>query len=402
MNTEEILRLHGQEHILATLKRLHGERRAALEREIAAVDWGMLSLRERVRPSGNISPIEGLSVEELQKRAPEFAAIGKEAIKAGKLAAVLLAGGQGTRLGSDAPKGTFNMGIKRNLPIFGLLMERLKSVSSACGAYIPLAVMTSEKNDLETRAFFRERSFFGYPENYVDFFVQDTAPSVDFNGKLLLENEGALVRSPNGNGGWYSSLVRSGLLSKAEYRAVAWFNAFAVDNVLQHIADPVFLGATIKSGCKTGAKVVKKARPEERVGVLCLEDGRPRVVEYYELPPEMAHERDENGELAYRYGVILNYLFERAALESIAHLGIPVHVVAKKIPYWSEERGTVEPEEPNGYKFETLILDLVERMGSCLPCEVVREREFAPVKNREGVDSVDTARELLRKNGVEL
>ncbi len=181
-----------------------------------------------------------------------------------------------------------------------------------------------------------------------------------------------------------------------------WFNVFAVDNVLQNIADPVFLGATIASGCKTGAKVVKKTCPEERVGVLCLEDGVPRVVEYYELPPEMAFARDADGELSYRFGVILNYLFEKNKLEEIADKGIPVHVVEKKIPYCDESGERIVPKQPNGYKFETLILDLIALMGSCLPCEVVREREFAPVKNAQGVDSVETARALLIKNGVKL
>lgn len=402
MNLEEQLVLHGQEHILRVLKGLQGAEREAFERRLAAIDWDVLSSRESVRPCGTIEPIEGLSVQEIAARREEFFAVGKKALQEGKLAAVLLAGGQGTRLGSDRPKGTYNMGIHRRLSIFELLMEHLKEVCAQCKCTVPLAVMTSEKNDADTRAFFEEHGYFGYPSEYVGFFVQDMAPSVDFDGKLLLEEKGALALSPNGNGGWYSSLVRSGLLKNAVYKSVEWFNVFAVDNVLQRIADPVFLGATIASGCKTGAKVVKKACPEERVGVLCLEDKKPRVVEYYELSEEMANARDKDGELSYRYGVILNYLFERATLESIAGEGIPVHVVEKKIPCLDERGEKVFPEKPNGYKFETLILDLIALMGSCLPCEVEREREFAPVKNATGVDSVESARALLQKNGVEL
>ncbi len=402
MDIKKVLLSHGQEHILRVLQKAEGAQKTALERQIAQIDWDTLALRESVRPCGKIEPIAGLSVQDIAARKEEFAKIGTAAIREGKLAAVLLAGGQGTRLGSDKPKGAFNMGLTRDLPIFGLLMDRLKEVCSVCSAYVPLAVMTSGKNDEETRAFFKEHGYFGYPEEYIGFFVQDTAACVDFNGKLLLEEKNTIAGAPNGNGGWYSSLVRSGLLQEKVYRNVQWFNVFAVDNVLQNIADPVFLGATIASGCKTGAKVVKKTCPEERVGVLCLEDGVPRVVEYYELPPEMAFARDSDGELSYRFGVILNYLFEKNKLEEIADKGIPVHVVEKKIPYCNESGERIVPEQPNGYKFETLILDLIALMGSCLPCEVVREREFAPVKNAQGVDSVETARALLIQNGVKL
>ncbi|MCI8500029.1 MAG: UDPGP type 1 family protein [Clostridia bacterium] len=402
MEIEKRLLSHGQEHILRVWQKAQGEEKAALERQIAAIDWDMLGLRESVRPCGKIEPISGISAEELDKRKEELFTIGAQTLREGKLAAVLLAGGQGTRLGSDKPKGAFDMGLTRHLPIFGLLMENLKAACAACSAIVPLAVMTSAKNDGETRAFFKEHGFFGYPEEYVGFFVQDTAACVDFNGKLLLEEKNTLAAAPNGNGGWYTSLVRSGLLEREAFKTVQWFNVFAVDNVLQKIADPVFLGATLTSGCKTGAKVVKKVCPEERVGVLCLENGVPRVVEYYELPSDMANARDTDGELLYRYGVTLNYLFEKNKLEEIAGRGIPVHVVEKKIPYLDERGNKVVPERPNGYKFETLILDLVALMGSCLPCEVVREREFAPVKNAQGVDSVETARALLIKNGVEL
>lgn len=402
MDIKEILTSHGQEHVLRLWERADGAGRAALESRIEAIDWNMISARESVRPKGEIQPISGLSVNDIEERRQEFYEIGKAALLRGELAAVLLAGGQGTRLGSEKPKGTYNMGLTRSISIFELLMNNLKEVCAACSCFVPLAVMTSEKNDKETRAFFAQHGYFGYPQEYIGFFEQETAPSVDFQGKLLMENAQTLACSPNGNGGWYTSLARSGLLAAQPFRKAKWFNVFAVDNVLQRIADPVFLGATIASGCKTGAKVVKKTCPEERVGVLCLAEKKPCVVEYYELSPEMANARDDTGELCYRYGVILNYLFEKEKLEEIAGEGIPVHVVQKKIPFMDERGVFVTPEVPNGYKFETLILDLIELMGSCLPFEVVREREFAPVKNATGVDSVDTARELLKKNGVEL
>ena len=401
MNIEKELKEHGQEHVLDALGRLNGEAREALIRELSSIDWDMLEGKESASVERDIQPISGMGIEELQAKEKEYFEAGKKVIAEGKLVCVLLAGGQGTRLGSDKPKGMYNVGITKYLPIFSILIGNLLAVCNRCGAYVPLAVMTSEKNDRETREFFEANGYFSYPEDYIKFFVQDMAPSVDFSGKLLFESEGKLVRSPNGNGGWYSSLCRSGILKEAHFDRAEWFNVFSVDNVLQRIADPVFLGATVKSGCATGAKVVKKACPEERVGVLCLSGGKPCVVEYYELSSEKANLRDGNGELRFRYGVTLNYLLSAQRLKEIAGMGIPVHTVKKKIPYWNGSE-TVAPDKENGYKFETLILDLIELMGSCLPCEIVREKEFAPVKNREGVDSVDTARALLVKNGVEL
>ena len=226
------------------------------------------------------------------------------------------------------------------------------------------------------------------------------APSVDFDGKLLLEDRAQLVLSPNGNGGWYSSLDKSGLL--ADFPEIQWLNVFAVDNVLQRIADPVFVGATIASGLNSGAKVVRKNDPYERVGVLCLEDGMPSVIEYYELTDEMANQVGADGNLAYSFGVILNYLFSLPKLRQTLGKRIPVHVVKKKIPHLDNTGNLVKPDKENGYKFETLILDMVRLMESCLPFEVVREQEFAPIKNKTGVDSVESAQALLQKNGVKL
>ena len=162
------------------------------------------------------------------------------------------------------------------------------------------------------------------------------------------------------------------------------------------------IAAVIKKGCSVGAKVAKKVSPDEKVGVMCLEDGKPSIVEYYELTEELMNAKDEKGEPAYNYGVILNYLFNVNELEELLKKSMPLHIVEKKIPYIDEDGQLIKPESPNGYKFETLVLDMIHLMKSCLPFEVIREKEFAPIKNKTGIDSVDTARELLKKNGVEL
>lgn len=399
-----MLEAHGQMHVLRWWDELDAAGREKLAGQIESIDWETVSLSHIGENGGRgkIEPIEGLSLEEIEARRAEYSAVGREAIVKGKVAAVLLAGGQGTRLGLDGPKGACDIGITKPLYIFEQLIRNLQAVTNACGAYVPLLIMTSDLNDGATRAFFEEHNYFGYPAKEVFFFRQEMAPAVDEQGKLLMSAKDSLALSPNGNGGWYSSLARAGLVEKMAARGVEWFNVFAVDNVLQRIADPVFVGATIASGKASGAKFVRKGYPEERVGVLCLEDGLPTVIEYYELSDEMANLRDGAGRLVYAFGVTLNYLFRLDVLQEIVSQRLPVHAAHKKVPCLDESGALVTPEYENGYKFETLILDMVREAGSCLPFEVVREHEFAPIKNKVGKDSVESARELLKRNGVQL
>lgn len=385
------------------LSKLPVRQQERLREQVARIDYTLfdaLEHRECETARGRFSPIKAVSAAEITAGETEFRAAGLDAIRAGKVGAVLLAGGQGTRLGADGPKGAYNVGITHDLYIFECLIRNLLDVTDAAGVFVPLYVMTSTVNHDSTVSFFQEHNYFGYPREYVKFFIQEMVPAVDHEGRILMQSEDELVLSPNGNGGWFSSMAKSGMLDDVHARGVQWLNVFAVDNVLQRIADPVFVGATLASGGDSGAKVVRKAAPEERVGVLCLEDGRPSIVEYYEMSEEMANLRDENGELTYGLGVILNYLFSVAKLEEIMNNRLPVHVVEKKIPYMDEHGVSHAPTQPNGYKFETLVLDMVHMMDDCLAFEAIREKEFAPIKNLHGVDSVDTARELLKQNGV--
>ena len=319
----------------------------------------------------------------------------------GKVGAVILAGGQGTRLGFDKPKGMYNIGITRHLSIFGQLMNNIKEVTDLYGGYFHLFIMTSEVNNDDTVAFFKENGYFGYPEDKIHFYVQNKEPVCDLNGKILLSQKHRVAFSPNGNGGWYSSLLNSEHCKTIREEGIEWLNIFGVDNVLQRICDPVFIGATSLEGSACGAKVVKKTCPEERVGVLCTVDGKPDVIEYYELPQDIASQTDENGELAYPYGVILNYLFSVSVLDEILSKKLPYHLAKKKVTHIVDGK-LLEPNEPNAYTFETLVVDMVRLMGTCLAFEVEREKEFAPIKNFTGVDSVQTARELLQKNGIKL
>ncbi len=404
-SVKEKLKEYGQEHVLKYFDELSEVEKKALEKQIEETDMSILAAAlnpDHAASKGVISPLPCMELDEIEKGRESYKQTGISAIKEGKVAAVLLAGGMGTRLGSDNPKGMYNVGITRELYIFECLINNMMDVVKEADTYFHLFVMTSEKNHETTVSFLKEKNYFGYPEEYIHFFKQEMAAATDYNGKIYLEEKGRMATSPNGNGGWFISLMRAGLLDKAKEWGIEWFNIFAVDNVLQRIADPVFVGATIEKNCVVGAKVVRKNAPDEKVGVMCLEDGRPSIVEYYELTDELMNAKDEKGDPAYNFGVILNYLFNISELERVVREELPLHVVKKKIPYIDEKGELVKPEEPNGYKFENLVLDMIHQMSSCLPFEVVREKEFAPIKNKTGVDSVESARELLKANGVAL
>lgn len=399
------LEKYGQTHLLKYYDELSEDERKELLTQIEETDFSVVELCEnggKGVEKGNITPLSVMQLSEIEENKEKYFNAGVSAIKSGKVGAVLLAGGMGTRLGSDAPKGMYNIGETKDVYIFERIIRNLMDAVDITGSWIHLFVMTSDKNHESTIDFFKEKNYFGYNKEYITFFKQEMAPAADYNGKIYMESRSRMSTSPNGNGGWFISMERSGVLKKVKNAGIEWLNVFAVDNVLQRIADPVFVGAVIEKGCAVGSKVVKKASPDENVGVMCLEDGRPSIVEYYELTEELMNAKDETGEPAYNYGVILNYLFGVKELEEIMEKSMPLHIVKKKIPYMNEKGQFIKPESPNGYKFETLILDMIHLMKSCLPFEVIREKEFAPIKNRTGIDSVDTARELLKRNGVEL
>ena len=395
----------GQQHVLKYYEELSGDQQKELLDQIENTDFSVLaSLKEKGEAGrrGEITPLAAMQLSQIREKEQEFRKVGLDAIQKGKVGAVLLAGGMGTRLGSDNPKGMYNIGITKEVYIFQRLIENLFDVVREAGEWVPLYIMTSDKSHEATTRFLKEHDYFGYNSEYITFFVQDMAPACDYEGKIYMEEKWKMATSPNGNGGWYSSMYKWGVAQKALADGVEWLNVFAVDNVLQRIADPCFVGAVIENDCAVGAKVVRKCTPDEKVGVMCLEDGRPSIVEYYDLTEELMNAKDENGDPAYNFGVILNYLFRISDLEQIRERALPLHVVEKKIPFLDESGSLQKPDKPNGYKFEQLVLDMIHELDSCLPFEVERNKEFAPIKNATGVDSVESARELCKENGIEL
>lgn len=350
-----------------------------------------LSQDSKEEMDDEIRPIKTLRIPEYNKNIDTYKKAGMEAIEKGELALLLLAGGMGTRLGFDGPKGTYP--IEENKSIFECLFDNLRE--DIGDRQIPFFVMTSDKNDEATRSFFKEKNYFGYDPGLIYFFRQDMAPACDFDEKLLFESEDTPATSPNGNGGFFTSLLKAGYGDVFKEKGIRWLNVFGVDNVLARIADPAFLGAVITEHKSAAVKAVLKKNPSENVGVVCEKNGHPSIIEYFELGEKMAAQRDENGELLYCAGVTVNYLFNASILLSTAGRKMPVHKVKKKVPHIDEAGNFIKPEEPNGYKFEILITDILEFFPDFLPVEVKREEEFAPVKNLHGADSVDTARKLL-------
>lgn len=395
----------GQEHVLKFYDELDKEEQESLLVQIENTDFEVCKNASRLghgEGRGKFEPLPAMELDAIESRKEEFTRIGIRAIQEGKVAAVLLAGGMGTRLGSDAPKGCYDIGLTHHVYIFERLITNLMDVVKVTDFWPLLFIMTSEKNNDATISFLKEHKYFGYREDRVIFFTQDMAPASDYDGKVYMESKSRIATSPNGNAGWFLSMKKAGLLPLLDKEGVEWLNIFAVDNVLQRIADPCFVGATIDAGVEVGGKVIRKNARDEKVGVVCLEDGKPSIVEYYELSDEMMDLCDERGERVYNFGVILNYLFSKDALIRIVDDKLPLHVVEKKIPHIDESGEPVNPDKPNGCKYEQLALDLIHALDSCLPYEVVREYEFAPIKNKTGVDSVESARELCKRNGIEL
>lgn len=405
MNFISKLTKYKQVHLLNFEKELSTEEKVNLHKQIENLDFSYLEelKKEQTNINNKITPIKAMTINEISVNKQNFENIGLSLLSKQKVGALLLAGGMGTRLGSDKPKGMFNIGITKEIFIFQRLIENTLKVVEKCEKPIPFFIMTSEKNNNDTIRFFEEKNYFGYDKNYIRFFVQDMAPCVDLNGNILLEEKGRVATSPNGNGGWFNSLLNNKEAKQMlEDFNIEWLNIFAVDNVLQQIADPVFIGATVDGNYQIGSKVIRKVDPYEKVGVMCNKNGKPSIIEYIDLTEDMAHKTDKTGERVYNFGVILNYLFNVDLLYKIKDKKLPVHIVTKKVEHIDKFGNLIKPETPNAHKFEMLCVDMIELADSCLPFEVERNKEFAPIKNKTGVDSVESAQQLLEENGYEL
>ena len=397
---ERKIKRYNQEHLLDYYNNLpEGEKKTKFEKQLENIDFELIDSLYRTTTLGRkeenvtIEPINYWDKERLGGKYDFYEMIGKEAIKDGKLAAVTMAGGQGTRLGWKGPKGTFDIGLDSHKCLFELLCDGLKEAGKKYGATIPWFIMTSEENNAETIEFFKKNRYFGY-EKYTYFFTQGQLPMVDTEGKILIGENGLIKEAADGHGGVYESLVKSKMVDKMKELGIEWVFIGGVDNCLVRMVDPVLMGLSIYKGVTAAGKSVVKANPKEKVGAFCKKNGRPNVIEYSEITEEMAEARDEAGELLYGESHILCNLFNISAIERMGNNPLPYHSAFKKATYLDKNGNIIVPDSPNAYKFEAFLFDAFGDLDDMVVLRVKREEEFAPVKNATGVDSPETARIL--------
>jgi UDP-N-acetylglucosamine/UDP-N-acetylgalactosamine diphosphorylase len=410
------LEAHGQTHVLRWWGELSDSQRQRLARQIDSLDLDRIAALWASRQhAGQKAQTQDLA--DLARRAIPPASIvrlpqtpqaredwqqaqktGEELLDAGKVGAILVAGGQGTRLGFDKPKGVFPIGPVSHASLFQILAEQVLARSRRAGKPIPYFVMTSDATHAETVAFFTEHKFFGLPPGDVFFFEQGNMPAVDAaTGRLLMADKGTLSTSPDGHGGMLAALARAGLLDEMKRRGVEFLHYHQVDNPTAIVCDPVFLGFHVQRGAEMSIKVVAKRSAGERMGVAVDVDGRTQIIEYSDLPADVAAKTDPQGELLLWAGSTAIHVFSRSFLDRVAHsdAALPFHIAHKKVPYCDERGSHVAPERENAYKFERFIFDALPAAQRSLVLETDRGREFNPVKNATGDDSPETARAAL-------
>ena len=408
-NLEEvksILKKYGQEHLLNHYDELSEEKKKELLEQINNIDFELVNdlynstKQTKTKNDDKIEAIDYLDKFKLNDEYKYYENIGKKAIKEGKLAAVTMAGGQGTRLGHNGPKGTYDIGLDSHKSLFELLCDNLKEEGKKYGVTIPWFIMTSRENNKDTVEFFEKHRYFGYQKNKnIFFFEQGELPMMDTEGKILIGEDGLVKLAADGHGGIYESLVKTKMTNKMRELGVEWVFIGGVDNCLVKMVDPVLMGIAIDKKVTVACKSVVKDNPHEKVGVFCRRNGKPNVIEYSEITDEMAEAVDENGELLYGESHILCNLFSIDAIERMGAEPLPYHVAYKKAKYIDKDGNLVVPDSPNAYKFEAFLFDAFGEVDDMAILRVKREEEFAPVKNSDekGVDCPKTARELYKK-----
>ena len=401
---KRMLKKYSQEHLLNGYERLDEVKQRQLLSQIERTDFELInSLYNNTRKelelhNDTITPMEFFDKDKLNGYYKNFQEVGEKAIRAGKLAAVTMAGGQGTRLGHKGPKGTYDIGLESHKSLFELLSDSLKEQGKKYDVTIPWFIMTSEENNKDTIEFFAKHRNFGYEKDKnLFFFKQGELPMVDTEGKILIGENGLIKEAADGHGGIYEALVKNGMTEKMRQLGVEWIFIGGVDNCLVKMVDPILMGIAIEQNVTAAAKSVVKANPKEKVGVFCKRNGKPSVIEYSEIPESMAQATDESGELIYGESHILCNLFSIDAVERMGNKPLPYHSAFKKATYIDKDGNTVVPDGPNAYKFEAFLFDAFGELDDMAILRVRREEEFAPVKNAAGVDSPETARELYRK-----
>jgi len=397
----------GQGHVFDWWDELSTEEKSTLTGQLAEIDVDLMNrlASEHIATESGIvgdrlEPAEFIPFpknREQKKTEAEAAAKGLDVIRSGKVAVFVVAGGQSSRLGLKMAKGKFPIMPVTGKSLFQHHAEKILAFSRKYDVSIPFFVMTSQTNHDETQLFFEENHFFGLSPEDVFFATQGMLPALDFAGKFILKDKGSLFMSPDGHGGALATLYRSGALAEAEKRGIDYISYFQVDNPLVKVLDPVFIGYHALGGSEMSSKIVRKNDPMEKVGVIGLIDGKPGVIEYSDLSTEDANARTAEGDLRFAAGSIAIHLLNVDFIKKCneGDFTLPYHKAEKKIPYLDESGQIVTPEEPNGVKFETFVFDALRFAKNTVVMEVLREEEFAPVKNASGEDSPATSRQAI-------
>ncbi|MEI8138913.1 MAG: UDPGP type 1 family protein [bacterium] len=397
----QVLDQYGQGHVLKFWERLNEAQQKSLLSQIEALDFktivriqGLLKAGgEAAATTGDTLPAPVVSLKPDQVAAPRT--VGEKALQAGQVGVILVAGGQGTRLGYDGPKGTYRLAPLTQASLFEIHSRKILALEQHYQAAIPFYIMTSEGNDEDTRVFFEANRYFGLNPERVKFFIQGTLPAFLPNGQIVLEAPDKLFAAPDGHGGILSALERRGMLADMKARKLTTLYYFQVDNPLVDIADPVFVGLHIQRKADMSLKVCAKRDAGEGLGVTVIRNGVCSVVEYIELTEGQKNARQPDGELVLKFGSVAIHIFSLDFLVRETSAGLPLHQAHKKVAFCDEAGSTVKPEKPNAYKFEKFIFDALPDAKESLILEFLRQDEFAPVKNAEGNDSPESSRAAM-------
>jgi UDP-N-acetylglucosamine/UDP-N-acetylgalactosamine diphosphorylase len=410
-----LLQPHGQEHLLHFWDQLDEAARQRLASQLLDVDWASMDdwIRDYVlkEPDTALPPnLEPAPHYPLAPRSPAEAAIydgarrrGETLLHEGHLAGFMVAGGQGTRLGYDGPKGTFPISPVRQKTLFQLFAESLVRAQAKYGAAIPWFIMTSPGNDNATRAFFKEHAFFGLKPDDVFFFTQGTMPAIGLDGKILLQAPDSLALSPNGHGGSLLALRQSGALDRMRKRNIQHLSYWQVDNPLVQMVDPLFLGLHDLTNSDLSSRGLVKTGPTEKLGNYCQVNGKLTIIEYSDMPEALAAAKGPDGRLRFRIGSPAIHVLRRDFIERLTEGGrlrLPLHRAVKKVPCVDEQGAPAKSHHPNAVKLEMFIFDALPLANHPLILEADRAEQFAPVKNPTGVDSVESSQRLQQERAI--
>ena len=403
---EKLLKRQDQSHLLAFWDELDTTERSSLLAQIRRLDFGIISdwvvkfitKPDSIAVNTDLAPASSYGPKPIgpqnQQKYAEAVKIGRELISHGKVAAFVVAGGQGTRLGFDGPKGNFPISPVRNKTLFQIFAESVSAVSARYQTTCPWYIMTSPLNHVDTMEIFRSNDYYGLGEANVFIFQQGTLPNFSPDGKILLADKATIACSPDGHGGSIKALYQSGAIEDMKKRGVEFLSYWQVDNPLINIFDPLFIGLHVLDQAEMSSKALIKSGPKEKIGNFCLIDGKINVIEYSDLPDELAERKNPDGSWVFELGSIAIHLINRTFVEKLnaGDFSLPLHRAVKKIQHIDEHGNFVESR---GIKLENFVFDALPLALNSIILQTVRSEEFAPTKNATGIDSAESARQMI-------